>query len=77
MSSPARTLTAAKGKSKAETAGAAAPQFSGQRPFGGHGSLVQTKLRVGPPGDRYEREADRVAESVMRMPEPAVQRKPT
>jgi len=31
-------------------------------------SLLQPKLRVGPPGDKYEQEADRVAESVMRMP---------
>jgi hypothetical protein len=30
--------------------------------------LVRTKLRVGPAGDRFEREADRVAERVMRMP---------
>lgn len=32
-------------------------------------SRLQTKLTVGPPGDRYEREADRVAEQVMRMPD--------
>jgi flagellar biosynthesis GTPase FlhF len=38
--------------------------------------LIQTKLTVGPPGDRYEQEADRVAEQVMGMPSrpPAVQR---
>lgn len=35
---------------------------------------VQTKLTVGPPGDRYEQEADRVADAVMRMPEPRIQR---
>lgn len=34
------------------------------------GRLIQTKLRVGQPGDRYEQEADRVADVVMRMPEP-------
>lgn len=34
---------------------------------------VQAKLAVGSPGDRYEQEADRVAEQVMRMPEPRVQ----
>ncbi len=33
------------------------------------GSL-QAKLRIGPPGDKYEQEADRVAEAVVRMPEP-------
>jgi outer membrane protein OmpA-like peptidoglycan-associated protein len=34
------------------------------------GRLVQAKLRVGRPGDRFEREADRVAYEVMRAPEP-------
>jgi hypothetical protein len=31
--------------------------------------LIQAKLTVGPPGDRYEREADRVAEQVLSMPD--------
>jgi hypothetical protein len=31
---------------------------------------IQAKLKVGQPGDIYEQEADRVAEQVMRMPEP-------
>jgi hypothetical protein len=35
---------------------------------------LQAKLRIGQPGDMYEQEADRVAEAVMRMPEPGVQR---
>ena len=35
---------------------------------------LQTKLRIGQPGDKYEQEADRVADAVMRMPEPRVQR---
>lgn len=34
---------------------------------------LQTKLRISEPGDEYEREADRVAEQVMRMPEPSLQ----
>ena len=34
----------------------------------------QTKLTVNTPGDAYEQEADRVAEQVMRMPEPQSQR---
>lgn len=38
---------------------------------------VQAKLRIGSPGDAYEREADRVADQVLRMPVPGVQRKPT
>ena len=37
-------------------------------------SGIQAKLVVGQPGDKYEQEADRVAEAVMRMPEPQVQR---
>jgi len=35
---------------------------------------LQAKLKIGQPGDRYEQEADRVAEQVMRMPKPGVQR---
>ena len=35
---------------------------------------IQAKLKVGQPGDKYEQEADRVAEQVMLMPEPKVQR---
>lgn len=35
---------------------------------------IQAKLKVGQPGDIYEQEADRVAEQVMRMTEPEVQR---
>ena len=35
---------------------------------------IQAKLAVGQPGDMYEQEADRVADEVMRMPEPGVQR---
>jgi outer membrane protein OmpA-like peptidoglycan-associated protein len=33
---------------------------------------LQAKLRVGQPDDIYEQEADRVAEQVMRMPEPQI-----
>ena len=35
---------------------------------------LQAKLKIGQPGDKYEQEADRVADKVMRMPEPGVQR---
>lgn len=35
---------------------------------------IQTKLAVSQPGDRYEQEADRVADEVMRMAAPAVPR---
>ena len=33
---------------------------------------LQTKLMIGQAGDKYEQEADKVAEQVMRMPEPKV-----
>jgi hypothetical protein len=36
------------------------------------GGRVQTKLKVGAPNDAYEQEADRVADRVMGLPEPAV-----
>lgn len=32
--------------------------------------VIQPKLKVGQPNDKYEQEADRVADQVMRMPEP-------
>ena len=35
---------------------------------------LRAKLRIGQPGDVYEQEADRVADAVMRMSEPGVQR---
>jgi len=35
---------------------------------------IQAKLKIGRPGDKYEQEADRVANQVMSMPEPHLQR---
>lgn len=35
---------------------------------------IQAKLTVGPTGDVYEQEAERVSEHIMRMPEPQLQR---
>jgi hypothetical protein len=37
-------------------------------------AILQPKLEIGQPDDPYEREADRVAGQVMKMPEPAIQR---
>ncbi|HEX4696950.1 MAG TPA: DUF4157 domain-containing protein [Candidatus Udaeobacter sp.] len=37
-------------------------------------AILQTKLQVNTGGDTYEQEAERVAEQVMRMPEPQLQR---
>jgi len=38
--------------------------------------LIQAKLHLGQPGDRYEVEADQLADRVMRLPTPGVQAKP-
>ena len=35
---------------------------------------IQTKLKIGEPGDKYEQEADRVATQITQMPEPTIQR---
>jgi hypothetical protein len=37
--------------------------------------MIQAKLKIGQPNDKYEQEADRIAEAVMRMPELQVQRR--
>jgi len=51
---------------------ASCPVFPRTRPFGGAGHIcsppVQAKLKIGQPGDKYEQEADRVAEAMMQMP---------
>jgi hypothetical protein len=50
-----------------------------QRHYGNRATqrLIQTKLQVGPAGDHYEQEADRVADQVMTMPaQPAVSGQP-
>jgi hypothetical protein len=39
--------------------------------------MMQTKLTISQPNDRYEQEADRMADVVMRMPEPVIQQTPT
>ncbi len=40
------------------------------KPGGNKPASIQPKLTVGPVGDKYEQEADQVAENVLRMPEP-------
>lgn len=54
------------------------PVFPRRCPFGGAchtcPARVQTKLKIGQPGDKYEQEADRVADQVMRMSEPTVRK---
>ena len=76
-------LTSVPVRPQAQTAGRnttrSCPMSPQRCPFGGacHSCppRVQAKLKIGQPGDKYELEADRVAEQVMRMPEPSVQRK--
>jgi hypothetical protein len=46
-------------------------RLQGERP-----AILQAKLRVNEPGDPYEREADAVAEQVMRQPSDGVRRLP-
>ncbi len=41
------------------------------------GPRLQAKLTIGAQDDIYEHEADRVADDVMRMPEPRLQAAPT
>ncbi|MGI9040706.1 MAG: eCIS core domain-containing protein [Gemmatimonadales bacterium] len=45
----------------------ASPELALQRALGNraYGQLIQPKLEVGPPGDRFEQEADRVADAVV------------
>ncbi len=38
---------------------------------------IQAKLKINEPDDKYEQEADRVAEQVMRMPAPQLQTAPS
>jgi len=40
------------------------------------GRIIQAKLKIGQPGDKYEQEADRVADTVISMPAPQVHRQP-
>ena len=41
-----------------------------------HSSGAQAKLSIGQPNDKYEQEADQVADQVMAMPDPKLQRQP-
>lgn len=45
-----------------------------RKPLVSRPPLIQTKLTINQPGDEYEQEADRVAEQVMWMPYPVLQR---
>ena len=49
----------------------------GRRPPFFGSVILQPKLRIGQPDDPYEKEADRIADQVMRMPDIGIQRKCT
>lgn len=50
-------------------------QSNNQRPFFAP-SVIQSKLEIGEPGDKYEQEADRVADAVVNSPAPPIQMQP-
>lgn len=63
-----RALPAAQMHARVKSSRAIA--VASRTPTSSFGPVVQAKLRVGPLDDKYEREANRVADQVMRMPEP-------
>jgi hypothetical protein len=69
-----RMLRARRAESKAGLTAAESPRFGPDltRPpiHPPAPAVIQKKLAINPPGDRYEQEADQVAEQVMRMPTP-------
>jgi hypothetical protein len=73
-STPAAPVRPARGRGHGEVAGPAGHAFSGIAIQGG--PVVQAKLEVGPADDAYEREADRVAEEVMKDPESRLREDP-
>lgn len=50
------------------------PSATGRGFYFGNIPVLQPKLTIGQPNDKYEQEADHVADQVMRMPEPVIQR---
>ena len=50
------------------------PLYLQRQPVEEEEEELQTKLKVGAPNDKYEQEADRVADQVMRMPDSTAQR---
>jgi hypothetical protein len=71
LRSPGRPLDAA---TRADMEPRFGHDFSRVRVHTGAPMPFQAKLSINKPGDKYEQEADRIADQVMRMPEPAVQR---
>ena len=59
-----------------EPGGAGLPRYLQRQPLEEEEEELQAKLTVGAPNDRYEQQADRVADQVMRMPGADLQRQP-
>ncbi len=70
FSSPARSKTETRGADRLEHPLSRLQQTLGNQAVQ---RMLQAKRTIGSPGDAYEREADHVAERVMRMPEPRLQ----
>ena len=66
-------------KSPSATHSSAHPLLQLQRQIGNQAvnQLIQAKLKVGKAHDTYEQEADRVADTVMRIPDAVVQQQPS
>ncbi len=84
LSNPAFSFTPVKtgGFQREQSLAKAAGPVAGRwiehlKPLSSVPPLIQAELTIGRPDDEYEREADRVADEVMRMPEPAIRRSPT
>ena len=67
----------AKPTTAASTASATFGVWSTRRLAGRGTPPFQAKLVINQPGDKYEQEADRVADKIMRLPEPSLQSQPT
>ena len=65
---PGQTLPAEAGRLAEGSGGSASAFLFGALPLHAPPAL-QAKLKVSRPGDRYEQEADRVADTVMAMPD--------
>lgn len=72
-SSPARSNHVQRSTQRTRAVHSTPPAARLQQTIGNRavGRMVQAKLKVGAPDDKYEQEADRVAEQVVSMPEPS------
>ena len=81
--SAGKTLAPRRAHSTLQDSRSSSPMLDLQRTRGNQfvqrfllGQMVQRKLAVNEPGDRFEQEADRMADQVMRMSAPEARRPP-